>query len=135
MQRQGVDSRDVGRGVVAFVEHNGHIRDSAEACRSRHLLQEPAETLDHHGKLLRIVGVALIEIVVDRHMAVTRAEQRVADLAQVAPALLVLAAAGEVAMRVERIDETVEVRAVVAETRQVNLFPFKHALDDLLPQV
>ena len=65
--------------------------------------------------------MAFIHIVKQRHVPVGAAEQGVADLAKVAPALFVLAALGQLATEVKRIDEGVEVGAVVADRRKVDL--------------
>ena len=66
-------------------------------------------------------------------MSVGGAEQRITDLPQIAPALLVLAAFGHLALEIEGVNEGVKIGAVITNLRQLDLLSLQDCRDELLP--
>jgi hypothetical protein len=66
-------------------------------------------------------------------VSVGHAKERVTDLPQVAPALFVFAALGDLAPQVKGVDEGVKVGPVIADLRQGDLLPLQNGVQELLP--
>src|SRR2546429_3370136 len=62
-----------------------------------------------------LVAVAFINVVKQWQVFIGRAEQRIADLPKIGPPLLVLAPFGQLALKIESVDEGVEVGAVITD--------------------
>src|SRR6266480_168429 len=62
-----------------------------------------------------LVTVAFINVVKQWQVFIGRAEQRIADLPKIGPPLLVLAPFGQLALKIESVDEGVEVGAVITD--------------------
>src|SRR5207249_10951300 len=81
--------------------------------RSSDLFEPTLKLLQHLRKLFCIVAVAFINVVKQWQVFIGRAEQRIADLPKIGPPLLVLAPFGQLALKIESVDEGVEVGAVI----------------------
>ena len=130
-QFQSVNQSEVVRGVIPFVENER--RFSCGPGGTRPFFEPTLKLLQHHRKLLGIVAVAGINVVKKRQVFLGRAEQRIADLSEVAPALLVLAPSGHLALQVESVNEGVKVGAVITDLGQRDLLPLQDLRDELLP--
>src|ERR1039458_2641777 len=130
-QLQSVNQGEVVGGVVAFVENERRFGGAPSGSGA---LFEPAlKPLQNLRKLLGVIAIALIDIVKERQMSVGCAKQRIADLAEVASALLVFAAFGHAALEIKGVNEGVKVGAIVANLRQLDLLALQDRVDELLP--
>src|SRR5256884_1879650 len=111
-RRCGASLKEAG-GVISFVEDE---RRFSRRPRGTSPLFEPTlKLLQHLRKLFCIVAVAFINVVKQWQGFIGRAEQRIADLPKIGPPLLVLAPFGQFALKIESVDEGVEVGAVITD--------------------
>ncbi len=89
--------------------------------------------LEHQRKLFGIVAVALVHIIEQGYMAIRTAKKSVADLPQIAASLLVFSSFGYPASSIECVDEGVEIRTVIRNAGQVDIFASYHVFDYTFP--
>ncbi len=89
--------------------------------------------LEHLRKLPGVVAVALVDLVEQRQLAVGGTEQGVTDLPEVVASLFVLAPGRQKTAGVKGIQEGVEIGAVVADRKEVDLLAIDDVLDQIVP--
>ena len=91
------------------------------------------KSVEDQRKLSGVVAVPFIDVVEQRQLAIGGTEQGVTHLPEVVAALFVLASGGQATASVKRVEEGVEVRAVVADRGQVDPLAIDDVLDQVLP--
>ena len=117
-QFQGVQQAEVVGGVVSLVEDQGRFGDDRRS--TGQLAEELVKSLQHQRKLPGVVAVSFVDVVEQRQLTIGGAEQGVTHLPEVVASLFVLASDGQATAGVQRIEEGVEVRTVVADRGQVD---------------
>jgi hypothetical protein len=95
-------------GSIAVVEEQcplGHVRRGAQSVRQQWL-----KVLAHHGKLLGIMAIALLDLIVQGRLRVGLTKQGRAHGASVRATVVVFAAFGDVAAAIKRINKGTIVR-------------------------
>src|SRR5207302_9551536 len=112
-QFESVRQGELVGGVISFVEDER--RFSRRPRGTSQLFEPTLKLLQHLRRLFCIVAVAFINVVKQWQVCIGRAEQRIADLPKIGPPLLVLAPFGQLALKIESVDEGVEVGAVITD--------------------
>lgn len=108
----------------ALIEHQGQLGRGRQQP-----LQPLAQRREHRGKRAHVGPGAFVEDMPQRQLAVFGDDQRQAQLPQVVPPLLVVAAGGEVAVRVCRRQMGEEIRRVVRQQRRPHPLTGQHLCD------
>src|SRR5882724_10727986 len=98
--------------ILAFVEDPrplGHV-----SCGAKSVRQNLLKVLAHHGKLLGVMAIALIDLIIQGPLGLSLTKQRIAHWASIDATWFVFAALGNVASAIKRLNKGIKVGAIVA---------------------
>ena len=79
MQLEGVNEAKIVLGIIAFVEDQRKLGRLSRGATS--VGQKLLKVLDHHGKLLAVMAIAIVDLIIQGHLGVGLTKQRIAYLA------------------------------------------------------
>src|SRR6266852_6372437 len=106
VQLEAINEMKILLGIIAFIEDQGQLRALRRVTKG--VAEKIMKVLDHHRKLLGIMAVAVVDFIIQGHLAVGMAKQGIAHLAQIRATLFVFAAFRDIASPIKRINKGIK---------------------------